>query len=467
MTNADFLRRLPLFAELPDADLEALCGRAATRALAPGEWLMREGEQGDSLYVVLEGQLEILKQAGDRDVALAVRGPGDFLGEMALLEQAPRSASVRAVEAGRVLTIGRDAFQQLLGANPSMALVLLRTVHARLKSTEALLGQTQKLAALGTLAAGLAHELNNPAAAVRRSAAQLRDVLDDWQRLASRLSPLLRSERETQRLEALRAEIRSAAAAPPALEALARGDLEAELHTWLEAHGVAEAWEAAPNLAALGWSPERLEGLTSSFSSAALPGLVGWMSAGFTVFSLLTELAAGAERLSEIVNAVKDYTYLDQAPVQVVDVHAGLENTLVILRHKLKHGVDVRRQYAAGLPPIEAYGSELNQVWTNLIDNAVDAMNGQGQLTLTTAARGDQVLVAIADTGPGIPPELQGRLFDPFFTTKPPGQGTGLGLHIAHNIIGRHRGQIRLASRPGRTEFQVTLPIHLQRGPHE
>jgi signal transduction histidine kinase len=179
---------------------------------------------------------------------------------------------------------------------------------------------------------------------------------------------------------------------------------------------------------------------------------------------VLDELGAGAERLSEIVGAIKAYTYLDQAPVQDVDIHAGLENTLVILRHKLKQGVSVVRAFAPDVPRVEAYGSELNQVWTNLIDNAIDAMGGQGQLTLRTALQDNQVVVEIADNGPGIPPAILPRIFEPFFTTKPPGAGTGLGLHIAHSIIARHHGQMQVTSEPGGTRFQVTLPIQLKRG---
>jgi signal transduction histidine kinase len=462
--SLEFLRRLTLFADLPEADLRALYDKAEPLTLAAGDWLMREGELGDSLYVVLEGGIEITKRSGEQEVALALRGPGEVIGEMALLEQTPRSATGRAAQASRLLKIEKDAFRQVLSASPTAALALLRTFNMRLHSTEALLRQNEKMASLGTLAAGLAHELNNPAAAVKRSAAQLRGALSAWQSLTSEVDALAREPRQRERLAALRAELPQRAASPLSLDPLTRGDRESELQAWLEARGVEAAWEIAPTLVSFGWETENLRAVGEAFPPPALSPVVRWMGAACSAYALLDELGAGAERLSEIVRAIKAYAYLDQAPIQDVDVHAGLENTLVILRHKLKDGVAVRREYAADLPRIEAYGSELNQVWTNLIDNAVDAMQGRGELTLRTYARDNQVIVEVADDGPGIPPEIQPRIFDPFFTTKPPGAGTGLGLHIAHSIVSRHRGRIRVASQPGATCFQITLPLQLQRG---
>ena len=226
-----------------------------------------------------------------------------------------------------------------------------------------------------------------------------------------------------------------------------------------------QAWDLAPTLITYGLDKSALARLAGNLSRDHLSVVIRWLAASCSLFTLMDEVRMGAERLSEIVKAVKAYAYLDQAPIQEVDVHEGLENTLVILRHKLKSGVNVVRDYASDLPRIEAYASELNQVWTNLIDNAVDAMQGQGQLTLRTYRRDDRIVVEIGDDGPGIPPEIQLRIFDPFFTTKPPGSGTGLGLHIVyHSVVDQHRGQIHLASQPGATTFQIVLPIQLPRG---
>jgi signal transduction histidine kinase len=462
--SIEFLRRLPLFAELPEADLQALYQRAEAMTLATGEWLMREGDVGETLYVVLEGTIEITKRSGGQEVALALRGAGEVIGEMALLERMPRTASGRAAQDSRLLRIGQDAFKQVLSASPSAALTLLRTATMRLQNTEGMLRQQEKMAALGTLAAGLAHELNNPAAAVGRSVDQLRESLPKWQSLTAELDALTRQPLQSETVLQLRGEIARRAASPIHLDLLTRGDRESELLAWLEARGVEEAWELAPALVSFGWDLPDLESLGETFAPEQLPVVAAWLGVSGTVYALLDELGVGATRIAEIVKAVKAYTYLDQAPVQEVDVHDGLENTLVILRHKIKAGVHVTRDYAADLPRIEAYGSELNQVWTNIIDNAVDAMQGQGELTLRTYARKNEVVVEIGDNGPGIPPEVQPRIFEPFYTTKPPGVGTGLGLHIAYNIIARHHGQIRVTSWPGATCFQVTLPVLLTKG---
>ena len=463
----DFLRRLPLFADLPEADLRALHQKTLPMTLQTGAWLMREGEMADALYVVLAGAIEITKRSGGQEVAVAVCGPGEIIGEMALLEQALRSASGRARTDAHLLMIHERAFKQVLSASPTAALSLLRTVSARLRSNEALLRQSEKMATLGTLAAGLAHELNNPAAAVQRSSALLRTTLLEWQNVTSQLDALKCDATQAAVLHSLQAELPGRMAASAKLDALARSDQESELQQWLESADIDQAWELAPTLITFGYDAPILKVLTRSFKKAQLPPVMRWLATSCSVYGLLDEVHTGAQRMSEIVKAVKSYTYLDQAPIQEVDVHEGLENTLVILRHKLKTGIVITRDYAPDLPRIEAYASELNQVWTNLIDNAVDAMHGQGQLTLRTVAQANHVVVEIADNGPGIPPEIQARIFDPFFTTKAPGSGTGLGLHIANNIVQRHNGQMRVASQPGETTFHVTLPIQLKLIQHQ
>jgi signal transduction histidine kinase len=462
-TTKEFLRPLPLFSSLEEQDLDTLTALAEPRAIPTGELLMEQDSPGDALYVVLDGQFEVTKRSGKHDVVLGLRGSGEMLGEMSLLEQAPRMASVRALRDSRVLAISRPAFYQLLASNPSAVFAILRTFITRLRSTEQLLVQQEKLAALGTLSAGLAHELNNPAAAVRRSTDQLREVLGEWQRTSGELDMLAFDAAQSARLSALRGEM-AKHASTPVYDALARSDMESEMETWLDEHGVEQGWELAPVLVSLGWGAEQLDALAGEFTPEQLRVVVPWLANGSSAFRLLDEVQGSAERISEIVKAVKTYSYLDQAPIQQVDIHDSLENTLVILKHKLKSGAHVTRDYAPDLPQIEAYGSELNQVWTNLIDNAIDAMQGKGEITLRTYARNDSVTVEISDNGPGIPPEIQQRIFEPFFTTKGPGTGTGLGLHIVYNIIvDKHHGQITLTSKPGETCFQVSLPIKLAR----
>jgi signal transduction histidine kinase len=322
--------------------------------------------------------------------------------------------------------------------------------------------QSEKMAALGTLAAGLAHELNNPAAAIRRSAAQLSDTLAERERSATELGALS-DPRQIKVVSTLQEAVKRTAAPAPS-DPLTLSDQESELQEWLEDHGVEQAWEVAPVLVSFGWGTDDLEQLSEHFSTARLPVVVRWLAAGSSLYGLLEEVVKSAEEISEIVKAVKTYSYLDHAPIQEVDIRESLENTLVILRPKIKAGISITRDYADDVPRIEAYGSELNQVWTSIINNAIDAMQGQGVVVLRTYTVDDDVAVEIIDNGPGIPPEVQPRIFEPFFTTKAPGAGTGLGLHIAYNIIvHKHHGQIQVASKPGETRFRVVLPVQLTR----
>ena len=460
----DELRQVPLLADLTEEDLEQLYRMAETVSIPAGQLVLQEGDPGDSLYIVLDGELEVTKRHGEQEVLLAVYKAGQFFGEMALLEQAPRSASVRTLRESRLLLISQVAFQTLLSCSPSAPFKILRTVTSRLRSTESMLIQNEKMAALGTLAAGLAHELNNPAAAIRRSAAQLRDTLAERERLAAELITLTNDPHQKETLSGLQAETMERAATPPSYDPLTISEREDQLQEWLEDHRVGHEWELAPVLASFGWTRDELEQLHERFSPRQLPVVIRWLAANSSVYDLLEEVGKSAEAMSDIVKAVKTYSYLDRAPIQEVDVRDSLENTLVLLRPKIKAGVSIKRDYADDVPRIEAYGSELNQVWTNIIDNAIDAMEAQGELALRTRARDSEVIVEIVDNGAGIPSELQPRIFEPFFTTKAPGVGTGLGLHIAYNIVvHKHQGQIKVESKPGETRFQVVLPVRLAR----
>ena len=247
---------------------------------------------------------------------------------------------------------------------------------------------------------------------------------------------------------------------PPALDPLAQSDAEDDLSAWLEARGVEDGWRMAPTLVGAGLSLRELETLPGGLAPAALSTLLAYLEATLAATALAGEVEVSAQRISTLVKAVKDYSYMDQAPLQQVDLHEGLENTLSILGHKLRGGIVVKRAYDRTLPRVCAYGSELNQVWTNIIDNAVDAMDGRGTLTISTARDGDSATVRIADSGPGMPPEVQARIFEPFYTTKGVGQGTGLGLDISFRVVvNRHHGDIGVESRPGGTRFTVRLPL--------
>jgi signal transduction histidine kinase len=370
---------------------------------------------------------------------------------------------VRCIEMGAEDYLPKSFNPVLLRArlNASLQKKKLRDLEKRYLQQEVMLRQSEKLATLGKLSAGMAHELNNPAAAAQRGAAQLQSLFSRLQQAHLKLSDLNLSEAQREALLTLDRLAQANARKPTYLDALARSDREAEWETWLDERGVENAWQVAPNLVSLGYGQDEVAALMANFSPAQFSAAMDWLNCSSTIYSLVEEIGQGAGRISEIVKALKAYTYLDQAPIQTVNLHDGLDNTLIILRSKLASGVTVHRDYAPDLPPIEAYGSELNQVWTNLIDNAIDAMNGQGEITLRTRHDGQWAIVEIEDNGPGIPPEIQPNVFDPFFTTKPPGQGTGLGLNISHNIIvQKHQGRIDIDSQPGKTRFEVRLPLH-------
>ena len=421
------LRETPLFGGLDDEPLRRLVAAGEVVDLAAGDALIREGDQADALYVVLSGELDVTRRAGTSDIPLARVGPGALQGEIAALEGGRRLATVMAATDAEALRIPIGAIRDLLGAGPDVALAVIRTAVGRLRSMEATLREREKLAGLGQLAAGLAHELNNPAAAAARSLDGLAAAVASAESLPHPTPPPRPPEGATAPTSGLERTDRI-----DGLAAITGDD------------------EMAAALADAGWTPETL--------SAQPPAVHAWLAADASVHQLLDELRIAVGRISEIVTAVKGFTYLDQAPVQRVDVRTGLEQTLVILRHRLRDGIEVRREFAEDVPEIEAYGPELNQVWTNLVDNAIDAMDGRGVLTVRAEREGDGVRVDVCDSGPGIAPEVRQRLFEPFATTKPPGKGTGLGLHISHNVVVRHGGRIEVESEPGGTCFQVSLP---------
>jgi signal transduction histidine kinase len=450
------LRKSPLFEGLSDQELRQLVDDATPVSLRAGETLMKQGDPGDAAYVVLKGGFEIQKQSGPSLIKIDVRNPGEIIGEMALLSNSPRSATVVAVGDSEALRVSQEVFENLLSTSPSAAMAVLHWVLARLGQNESLLHQQEKMAALGTMSAGLAHELNNPAAAAQRSAALLRGAPASWLVLTHRLETLAFRENLSDWLNDFMRDATRRFKKPLKLEPLEKIDLVDQLQTWLEENGVDSAWNIAPAIVNFGWDIEMLGALRGIplFRTA-----IRWLGMGSMIVTQLYEIQNATERISQIVRAMKSYTYLDQAPLLEVDVHEGLENTLVIMQHKLKQGVTIKREYAPDLPRIEAYASELNQVWTNIIDNAVDAMAGKGEITLRTYEDKGQVVVEIIDNGPGIPKEIQSRILEPFFTTKPPGQGTGLGLHVTHDIVvNRHHGLLLVESQPGETKFKIILP---------
>jgi signal transduction histidine kinase len=465
--SKELLRQSPLFSGLNEEDLEWLHSSARRIALAPGDVIMTEGEAANAAYLVVEGSFEVIRKLGAREFVIDRRGAGDFMGESALLENARRAATVRAETHGEVLEVTRETFHELLRKCPDAALAVVQTVAGRLRHTELTLRQSEKMAALGTLSAGLAHELNNPAAAIQRSAAQLKDAMAVLQQCAAGLGNQGLAPPQVALIDHLRAQLPGRLSAPDKRSALERADIETELQEWLEGCGMTDAWEVAPGVAAAGWSADDLERLTGDFSASQRVALARSLSATINALTPLEAIMQSAQRITGIVTAVKSYAHLDRGPVQLIDVQEGLEDTLVILQHKIQSSVEIVRDYDPDVPRIEAYGSELNQVWTNVLDNAIEAIDGHGIIKLCTSAGMDAagapaVTVEITDNGPGIPGSVREHLFDAFFTTKEPGQGTGLGLHISYNIVvNQHRGAIEVDSRPGKTTFSVTLPLRI------
>jgi signal transduction histidine kinase len=456
-----------VFPRFSKEQLAVLSPYGTKRNYAEGEYLFTENDVVDSFYVVLEGKVLISRKGENETVA--THPPGEFTGQLVNLSGKGSRHRARAALPSRILEIPARSFQHLASENPEIGDVFISALARRMRESQAWLRQQEKLAALGKLSAGLAHELNNPAAAARRAAEDLRE-----EGLKAQRAALAHDERFTpaqrEHLAVLEREVTEGFRTPVLLGTLEQSDREDELTDWLEDHGVEDGFELAPTLVAAGLDTERLDALAEGpegLDDEALAGALCWLGTTLNLATLANEVGQGTGRISELVRAMKEYSHMDKSATREVDVREGLESTLTILAHKLKKGVAVEREYAEGLPKICAHGGELNQVWTNLVDNAVDAMNGYGKLKVKASRDGEEhVLVEITDDGPGIPREIKSRIFEPFFTTKEVGEGTGLGLDIVRRIVTGHGGEIRVDSVPGETSFKVRLPTDgPQRGP--
>lgn len=449
-----------------DTELAHIAGNYERVRLEPGDILFDEGTTGECAYIVLDGELEVLKTSGQRQVLLNVIGRGEVVGEMALLQNRPRMASIRARTETTLIGVNREQFNEVLDTYPEVTHKVLEVVLQRERMTEARIRQAQHMTNWNALTAGVAHELNNPAAAIQRGTGQFKEALDQFAGAQMRLGRLALNGAQQAMIDNLLDEIKQRAEHPAALSALLCSTREMEAEDWLDAHGVDRAWELAPVIGNMDWTTERLDDLLAVSGADILGEVVAWMCAAFTAYSLMAEVSGASAHISRIVNLLKGYAFLDQAPVQTLNVHEGLDNTLLILGGRLGDGVQVQRDYAPELPPIQGYGRELNQVWTNLIDNAITAVGDHGEITIRTsctAERGGWITVEIEDNGCGIDAHIQPVLFEPFVTTKKPGQGTGLGLNICYNIVvEKQKGEITFDSVPGRTVFTVRLPVNFE-----
>jgi signal transduction histidine kinase len=461
------LRELFLFEKLDDDQLAWLAERGGTATYQAGETIYRAGEPAERLFVLLEGTLSMLMRAGGAEIEVnRTDHRGTYAGAfMAFLDQPmgrSYAGSLRAVTDCRFWVLPAADFGRAVREWFPMATHMLEGLAIQGMGSQQMVGTRERLVALGTVTAGLTHELNNPATAASRATASLRERLTGlWDELAGLAGAGVAAD-QLAALADLVGEAATGAEGTP-LSPLEASDREDELGGWLEAHGVEDAWELAPPLVAAGVDTAWLERVAAAVPAPALPWAVGLAATTWDAGSLLDEVSEAARRISALIGKAREYSQMDRSPLQQVDVHDGLESTLTMLKHKLETGIEVARDYDRSLPKLPVYAGELNQVWTNLVDNAADAMegmDGRGRLTVRTARDGDRVLVEIGDNGPGVPEAAAAHLFEPFFTTKPVGQGTGLGLDICWRIVvQRHHGDLRFTSEPGDTRFQVLLPL--------
>ncbi|MEU3563827.1 ATP-binding protein [Kitasatospora sp. NPDC006786] len=462
------LRTLFLFEKLAPDQLTQLCRDGHVEWFDPGP-VYREGEPAASLFVLFQGTVVLSRSVGGQQVDVSRTSvPGVYAGafQAYLGDQVPQvyNNSLRVTERSRFFVLPAEAFAEIMHSWFPMAVHLLEGLFFGFKSMQEAVGQRERLLALGSVTAGLTHELNNPAAAAVRATSALRERIARVRREFAELAAEPRRGGDLAQLRELQDMTIGQAGQAPALNPLEASDREDEIGDWLEAHGVADGWELAPVLVEAGLGIDWLDRIAGALPEDLLGRAVNWLSCTVEAELLLDEIEDAANRVSALVGAAKQYTQLDRAPYQNTDVNELLDGTLLLLSAKIGPGITVVRDYDRTLPSIPGYPAELNQVWTNLIDNAAWAMRSTGAggtLTVRTAQDGNQVLVEVRDTGPGVPADVQSRVFDPFFSTKPAGEGTGLGLDISWRIIvNRHGGDLRLESAPGDTRFQVRLPIN-------
>lgn len=456
MVEASELLRLPIFAGLPEDQVAWFIGQSREIVLTPDEEYIHEGDPADAMFVIIEGQTQARGELSG-SLLTFVSEPGDVGGLLPFSRMKQFPITVRALTKGRVLRFPASLFPALVQKMPELTSRLVGLMSDRIREATRIEQQRDRLAALGKLSAGLAHELNNPASAAKRAAIQLRASLVQIKDASHQLGA--RDLTIAQRAEIEKLENALIQKNDPPPDVLTISTLEDQLESVLRSHGQNDLWQLTANLARKNTSPELLEPLFASLDTDTARAALQRISASLEIADLLNEIENSTSRISDLVQAIKQYTFMDQSPLQNVDVVKTLETTLTILNHKLKHGVVVERDYQPLPLLVDSFGSELNQVWTNIIDNAIDAMHGKGKLRVRTYREGDCVVVEIGDNGPGIPAEVLPRIFEPFFTTKGVGEGTGLGLDTAQRIVNKHRGNIEVSSTPGDTRFQVFLPL--------
>ena len=461
MANSTELLRVPTFADLTDDQIAWFLIQSQEVSLKAGDVYARQGDPPEAMFVLLEGEFQWRGEFGGETIVIAGK-VGDVTGALPFSRMKQFTVTGRAVTDGRILRFPSSLFPELIQKMPELAKRLVGVMADRIREATRLEQQRDRLAGLGKLSAGLAHELNNPASAAKRAASQLRSTLHRVKEASHELGRRELTSTQTSEIERLEALFTRRDEPPP--DALTISDLEDQIDSLLRSHGQNDLWQLAAELAQRGIKPAALESLFDNLDAVTARTALVRIAASLEIASLLNEIESSTSRISELVGAIKEYTFMDQAPVQNVEVVKSLETTLTILHHKLKRGVTVQRNYQQVPLLVNSFGSELNQVWTNLIDNAIDAMGGRGELRVRTYRDDGCVVVEIADNGSGISPEISSHIFEPFFTTKGGGEGTGLGLDTVQRIVKKHRGNVQVDSKPGDTRFQVWLPLADIRG---
>jgi len=456
MVEKSELLKVPVFADLPDDQIAWFLSQSQEIHVPVGETYVRQGDPADWMFVILEGQLQWRGEFGGETVVLTGK-PGDVTGVLPFSRMKQFVVTGRAVTEGRLLRFPTSLFPELIQKMPELTKRLVGLLSDRIRETTRIEQQRDRLASLGKLSAGLAHELNNPASAAKRAAGQLRTLLKKIKDASHELGKRDLTSAQKSEIEKMEASFTQDDVVPP--DALTISDLEDQIDSLFRSHGQDDLWMLAAALARRNIRPEVLESLFANLGPDTARAALVRIAASVEVANLLHEIESSTSRISDLVRAIKEYTYMDQAAIQNVDIVKSLENTLTILNHKLKQGIAVQRDYQRVPLLVNSFGSELNQVWTNIIDNAIDAMHGKGELRVRTYREDGCVVVEIGDNGPGIPPDVQPHIFEPFFTTKRVGEGTGLGLDTVQRIVKKHRGNIQVTSKPGDTCFQVWLPV--------
>jgi len=443
MVDKTELLRVPAFADLPDDQIVWFIGQSQELLLKAGESYSRQGDPADAMFVILEGRLQGRGELAGETVVFDLE-PGDVTGVLPFSRMKQFTVGGRAETDSRALRFPASLFPDLVQKMPELTQRLVGLMSDRIRETTRREQQQDRLASLGKLSAGLAHELNNPASAAKRAASQLRQMLTKIRNASLELGRRDLTAAQKSEIEKMEASFTQPDVVPP--DALTINDLEDQIDSLLRSHGQNDLWLLAAGLARRNIQPEVVESLFSKLDADTARAALVRIAASVEIASLLHEIESSTSRISDLVGAIKEYTHMDQAPVQNVDVVKSLETTLTILNQRVPLLVN-------------SFGSELNQVWTNIIDNAIDAMHGKGELRIRAYHDDGCVVVEIGDNGPGIPDEVQPHIFEPFFTTKGVGEGTGLGLDTVQRIVKKHRGNIQLSSKPGDTRFQVWLPL--------